>query len=504
MRKFVLGLLVAVSIHAQPQPKAPKLVLAIVVDQFRYDYMIRFRADYTGGLKRLADQGAFFTNARYEHIPTVTAIGHSTFLSGATPAMSGIVGNEWWDTTTRARVTSVSDDSTRLLGADGPGSSPRRLLQSTLGDELKMSGKGGKVIGISIKDRSAILPSGHMADGAYWFDGRSGNFVSSTYYFSQLPSWAVDFNQSHPAAKYAGQTWMGHTMPAAANEKLFNELEASPYSNELIQAFALRALAAERLGAGAKIDMLAVSYSANDYVGHRLGPDAPEVRDMAIRVDKLIGELIRACETQAGAGNVVVVFTADHGVAPVPEVNQSRNMPGGRSSVQAQRDVVEKALTARFGAGQWIANVSDAGIYLNPDPIAGKKIEQAEVENAAADALRAMPHVFRVYTRTQLMKGAILEDQVGVRVRNGFNLARSANLIVILDPYWMNGASGTTHGAPFSYDAHVPLVFLGAQVRPGRYNRNVTVNDVAPTLATMLEIETPSGSVGRVLDEMLK
>src|SRR5882724_2475565 len=227
MRKFVLGLLVAVSIHAQPQPKAPKLVLAIVVDQFRYDYMIRFRPDYTGGLKRLTDQGAFFTNARFEHIPTVTAIGHSTFLSGATPAMSGIVGNEWWDTTTRTRVTSVSDDSTRLLGGDGAGSSPRRLLQSTLGDELKMSGKGGKVIGVSIKDRSAILPSGHMADGAYWFDLKSGNFVSSTYYFNQLPPWADDFNQSHPVNKYAGQTWMGHAMPAAADQKLFSELEST-------------------------------------------------------------------------------------------------------------------------------------------------------------------------------------------------------------------------------------------------------------------------------------
>src|SRR5437868_11880728 len=202
MRKFLIAVLVAVSISAQPQPKAPKLVLAIVVDQFRYDYMIRFRADYTGGLKRLAEQGAVFTNARFEHVPTVTAIGHSTFLTGATPAMSGIVGNEWWDGTTRTRVTSVSDDSTRLLGGEGAGSSPRRLLQSTLGDELKMSGKGGKVIGVSIKDRSAILPSGHMADGAYWFDLKSGNFVSSTYYFSQLPAWVGEFNLGRPADKF--------------------------------------------------------------------------------------------------------------------------------------------------------------------------------------------------------------------------------------------------------------------------------------------------------------
>ena len=312
MGKWILSFLLVFSLQAQtkPAPRSlqaqarpePKLVVAIVIDQFRYDYLTRFRADYTGGLKRMLDQGADFTNAHHEHIPTVTAIGHSTFLSGATPAMSGIIGNEWWDRTLRKRVTSVSDDSTELLGGSGPGSSPNRLLQSTLGDELKMSGKGGKVIGISIKDRAAILPSGHMADGAYWFDGRTGNFVSSTFYFAELPAWVQQFNQSRPADKYAGHDWMGHKLPAAADEKLYDALEATPYGNELIEQFALRALAAEKLGESGKIDLLTVSYSANDYVGHRDGPDSPEVRDMAIRVDKLIGELMRAADAQAGAG----------------------------------------------------------------------------------------------------------------------------------------------------------------------------------------------------------
>ena len=180
------------------------------------------------------DQGADFTNAHYIHVPTVTAVGHSTFMSGATPAMSGIVSNEWWDRDLKKRVTSVSDDATRLLGGDGAGSSPRRLLQSTLGDELKMSGKGGKVIGVSIKDRSAILPSGHMADGAYWFDGKTGHFVSSTYYFAALPGWASELNASKPANRFAGLTWMGHQMPAAGVD-LYNAVDATPYGNELIQ-----------------------------------------------------------------------------------------------------------------------------------------------------------------------------------------------------------------------------------------------------------------------------
>src|ERR1700684_3652225 len=211
MRNWILALFTLLPLGAQNSPAPPKLVVAIVIDQFRYDYLTRFHSEYTGGFKRFFEHGAVFTNAHYIHVPTVTAVGHSTFLSGATPAMSGIVGNEWWDRDSKKRVTSASDDATKLLGGDGAGPSPRRLLQSTIGDELKMSGKGGKVIGVSIKDRSAILPSGHMADGAYWFDGKTGNFVSSTFYFASLPDWVSQFNASHPADKYAGQTWMGKT-----------------------------------------------------------------------------------------------------------------------------------------------------------------------------------------------------------------------------------------------------------------------------------------------------
>src|SRR5579864_1814292 len=215
MRKLLAALLLALSFGCHSRrPATPRLVLAIMIDQFRYDYLTRFHDQYTGGLKLLVDEGADFVNARYIHVPTVTAVGHSTFLSGATPALSGIVANEWFDRVTGQRVTSVSDDSTRLLGGDGPGSSPRRLLQSTVGDELKMSGKGGKVIGISLKDRSAILPAGRMADGAYWFDGSTGAFVSSTYYFPKLPAWVQEFNGAHPADKYAGGTWLTTKLPA--------------------------------------------------------------------------------------------------------------------------------------------------------------------------------------------------------------------------------------------------------------------------------------------------
>jgi arylsulfatase A-like enzyme len=507
MRKVLLSLLLVYSLQAQTRTTAqasvkPRLVVAIAIDQFRYDYLTRFHDAYTGGLKRLLDQGADFTNAHYIHVPTVTAVGHSTFLTGATPAMSGIIANEWWDREAKKRVTSVSDDTTQLLGGAGAGSSPQRLLQSTVGDELKMSGKGGKVIGVSIKDRSAILPAGHMADGAYWFDGKTGHFVSSTYYFAALPGWVAELNASHPADKFAGKTWLGHQMPAPGVD-LYNAVDATPYGNELIQQCALAALAAEKLGTGERVDLLAVSYSANDYVGHRYGPDAPEVRDMAIRVDTLVGDLMRAAEKQAGVGRVIFVLTADHGVTAVPEENTKRKMPGGRLNTQGERDAVEKVVSARFGEGRWILDMSE-GIFLNTDTIAAKKADVGEVERVAADALRALPHVFRVYTRTQLLNGWVANDPVDVRVRNGFNAARSGNLLILHDPYWISGTSGTTHGSAFDYDTHVPVLFLGPGVRAGRYHHEVAVNDIAPTLATMLDIETPSGSVGRVLDEMLK
>jgi arylsulfatase A-like enzyme len=513
IRGSILGALVGLtlSVPAAPQSPpvaraahssaAPKLVVAIVIDQFRYDYLTRFGSEYTGGLKRLLTEGADFTNSNYRHYPTVTAVGHSTFLSGATPSVSGIIGNEWWDRTTGAAVTSVSDPQTQLLGGSGTGSSPWRLLQSTIGDELKASGKGGKVIGISIKDRAAILPSGHSADAAYWFDSGSGNFVSSTYYFATLPTWVAETNQHHVADKYAGHEWMTHKMPAAG-PALYQQMEATPYGNELIQQFALRALATERLGTGTKTDLLTVSYSANDYVGHRYGPDSTEVHDMALRVDKLVGELLQAAEAQAGVGNVVAVLTADHGVAPLPEENGKRKMPGGRLNFEALRTLLESQLTARFGpaASHWVAYSSEAGIYLNLQP----KVDPAEVEASAAAVLRGYPHVARVYTRTQLLNDAVQSDPVGTALRNGFNAERSGSVLIVLEPYWVPAATGATHGSPYDYDTHVPMLFLGSRIKAGRYNSNVAPNDIAPTLATILDIETPSGSSGRVLTEMLK
>ncbi len=498
-----------VSAQEAPQLSAerPTLVLAIVVDQFRYDYLSRFGAEFDGGLKRLLDEGAVFTNANYDAAPTVTAVGHSTILSGATPSVSGIAGNAWFERSEGKNVQSITDDNVMPLGGTA-GASPKRLLVSTIGDELKISGKGGKVYGVSLKDRSAILPAGRMADGAFWFDGLTGNFVSSTWYFDALPAWAADFNAAKHADRFAGQVFGGAAMPAAGPD-LYGSIDASPFADQLVLDFALTVLESEQLGTDAQTDVLAVSFSAMDYVGHAYGPDSPLIREMALTVDDRIGELIAAAESQAGRRNVLVVFTADHGVAPVPEQNVEKQLPGGRYDSRSEREAVEAALDAAFGAGDYIEAVSDFGYYLKREPVAGQTLAYADIERVAADALREQPQVARVYTRSELAAGLVNGDVIDRRMRNGFNVEHSGDVLALHEPNWLGGGGGpgggTTHGTPYAYDTHVPVIFWGPRnlVTPGQYHDYAAVNDIASTLATQLGIAQPSGVTGRVLSEML-
>jgi len=482
-------------------PKKPKLVVAVVIDQFRYDYLTRYRADYHGGFDLLLTKGAVFTNARYQQFPTVTAVGHSIFLSGATPALSGIIANTWYDRDEQMEVTSVSDPETTLVGGSGAGSSPRRMLVDTVGDELKMADNSqSRVIGISLKDRAAILPAGHMANAAYWFDNKSGNFVSSTYYFAEAPAWVKEANAARPADRYAGQTWLGHRMPQPG--ALYNALEATPYGNDLVEGFAERALAGEQLGQRGVTDLLAVSFSSNDYVGHTYGPDSPEARAISVATDELLGKFFGALDRAVGLDNVLVVVTADHGVAPVPELNQARHMPGGRMPEGIIAKTVQEALSAKYGKFDWITAVEESEVYLNRELVAARKLDLAEVERTAAQALRGVPHIFRVYTGVQLASGQALEESVGRLMMNGYYPHRGADLEVLPEPYWMFSRTGTTHGVTFGYDTHVPVIFLGSGIRAGEYDNNITHYDIAPTLATILRVETPSGSIGRVLVEM--
>jgi len=521
MRVFTLLLIASGLSFAQipksPAPNRPKLVLLIAVDQLRYDYLTRFRDEYKGGFDKLLRSGANYVNAHLEHYPTVTAVGHSTMMSGATPNISGIIGNDWYDRATGKTVTSVSDDATRLLGAgDAKGSSPRRLLVSTIGDEMKRARRDApKVIGISMKDRSAILPSGHMADAAYWFDNKTGTFVSSTYYFPALPDWVQAFNQSRSVDKYAGVDWTFDKssstgtlkMPATPGADLGAAVYKSPFGNEILLQFIEEAIRREKIGQRAATDLLTVSFSSNDAVGHEWGPDSPQVHDTSIRTDALLAKFFASLDRSIGMQNVLVILTADHGVSPVPEDLIKDKMPGGRLPSASLFDPMEKALADRYGGGKWVLSTAGSSPYLNWPLISAQKLNAQEVEQTAADAIAQVPQVSRVFTRHQLTHAQVTVDQFSQRVIRSFHTQRSGDLEILLDPNWLRSTAeeskGTTHGAPYSYDSHIPLIFMGPGIKPGRYVRNVALNDLAASLATMLDIETPSGCVGQPLHEMM-
>jgi hypothetical protein len=514
------ALLVALSQAQAIDGPEIRLVLLIAVDQFRFDYLTRFRTDYTDGFKRLLTDGAVFTNANLEHYPTVTAVGHSTMLTGATPSISGIIGNDWFDRQTGATVTSVSDPTVVLTGsAAGTGASPRRLLVSTVADELRMASpvpKGStgapRIFGVSLKDRSAILPAGHGADAAFWWDTKSGRFVSSSYYMPDVPEWVRAFNESRTWKVETGAAWTAlsaprvllRQLPAERGADFYEAIYGSPFGNNLLLDFTEELLRRELIGTRNVTDLLTVSFSSNDAVGHTYGPDSPQVRDIAVRTDQAIGRLLKKVNETVGLEHTLVALTSDHGVAPLPEWLRAHGMPGGRMTTSELFEPVQQALTSAFGEGKWIAATAGSSPYFDDGLIERLHVDPSEVRRLAAAVVAKVPHVARVYTRDQLLRGAVPNDRIGNRIIRGFNPQRSGDLEIILEPYWIRQAQGATHGTPYSYDAHIPLVLMGGRVKPGTYDESVALNDLAPTLATLIGVETPSGSVGRVLVEALR
>jgi len=504
--------------EAQAQQEV-RLVLLLTVDQFRADYLWRYDAEYDGGLARLTRNGAVFLNAHLEHYPTVTAVGHATFGSGVLPSTSGIIGNDWFDRATGKSVTSVVDDQVKPLGGSATrGASPHRLLVSTIADEIKLAARPGggpaapRAIGISFKDRSAILPVGRSADAAYWLDTPSGEFVSSTYYVDALPAWVRQFNEQKIGQSYAGQSWpfmpappadMARVLPATPGTELNSAVYASPFGNSLLERFAEAVVDAEQLGQRDAVDVLAVSFSSNDSIGHTYGPDSPEVRSVTLQTDKAIGALFAALDRKIGLNRVLVAFTSDHGVAPLPERAASLRLPGGRLASDDLFGPMRKALAQRFGPGDWIQGTAGTSPYLNHTLLTERGVDPAAARAVAAAAAATVPQVARVYTRDQLLVGDVPSDTISRRVAESYHRERSGDLEIILHPFWIRQKAGSTHGTPYSYDSHIPLVIMGPGIRPGRYARPVALNDVAPTLATALRITMPAASAGRALNDVV-
>jgi predicted AlkP superfamily pyrophosphatase or phosphodiesterase len=496
--------------------ETPRLVLLVVVDQMRYDYLPRFASAFTGGFRRIMRDGAVFTNAHLDHYPSVTAVGHATTLSGAPPSISGIIGNDWYDRALKRNVNCVEDPGTRLLGAgDAPGSSPHWLRVSTVGDELKMAHPGSRVIGLSFKDRSAIFMAGRMADLAFWWDPETGAFVSSTWYATQLPKWAADFNAGRPADAWLDREWRAvgeggtpgpvlRRMPATPGPAYYESLYTSAFGNELLVSLAEAALEGERLGSRETTDILAVSFSCNDAVGHDKGPYSAEIRDITVRTDLALDRLLAAIDRRVGLARTVVIVTADHGVAPVPEQMTAWKMPAGRLTRAELEKAATGALEKAFGPGPWLEGRAGSALYLNRALMVERGLDPAAVERHAASGVEGLAPVWRTYTRSQLLEGRVPPDPWSRRVLVSFDRERSGDVDVLLKPYWMSASTGTTHGTAYSYDTHIPLMWMGPWIRPGRHDRTVVLNDLAPTLATILGIETPSGASGQVLAEILK
>jgi predicted AlkP superfamily pyrophosphatase or phosphodiesterase len=545
-----------------PQAR-PRLVLVIVVDQFRADYFERFGDLFAagGGLRRLMRDGAQWTNANYDHMPTYTAPGHATIMTGAWPAETGIVANDWYDRDAGRIVSNASDpedkpDKPRWQlfggGAGERASSPRRLIASTLGDEIRLANARSKVIGISSKDRSAILPAGRHANAAYWFSPLTGNMVSTNYYFNELPAWVARYNEARPSDKYCGAEWtrllrdtgeyerragadsppwenIGTTSdtnafphkiagsPATASRDCWSVLDYSPFSNDLLVGFAEAAIENENLGRDADTDVLTVSFSANDYVGHRFGPYSQEAMDITLRTDGQIGALLDFVNAKIGLQHTLVAFTADHGVAPIPEHASAMGLTGGRISNTDIMNAARNAVRARFGrkgeerdsTADYISEpIYNANIFFNTVALKRDGVNREEIERVVAEAVLTVPGVNRAFTRTQLETGSISAgDVIGRRVLHGFHPRRSGDVIMVQEPfkYFSEGASSipATHGSPYSYDTHVPLVIMGQGVAAGRYAQAATPADIAPTLASILRIQPPSNAVGRVLVEGL-
>lgn len=492
-----------------------RLVLLIAVDQFRPDYLTRF-GPLPAGFRTLTSRGAVFTDAHLEHGVTVTAVGHATMLTGATPSVSGIIDNIWYERASKSSVESITDQDTQIVGGDaaaGIGASPRRLLVTTLGDQLKLASDAApgtpdapKVIGIALKDRSAILPVGHAADGAYFL--RGGRIVTSTYYRPDLPAWVAEVNARQLPESYAGKRWEFEggvrEYPSEIGERLYGAVLSSPAGNELVLALATAALQHERLGQRGVTDVLTVSFSSNDAVGHTYGLESPEVRDITRQTDRQLQQLLDEVERRVGLEHTLIAFTTDHGVGPRPEVAGAMRVPAGRFKTQTLIEAIEAALDARFGAETWIERSTYPHVYLDHALLASRGIDAAEARRVAANAAARVPHVARVYTRDAILAGQVPDDLISSRVTRGYHRERSGDLHVVLESLWTTAVSGSSHGTPYHYDAHIPLILMGPGIVPGTYHARVAMNDLAPTLAAVLGVEAPTASTGRVLQEALQ
>ncbi|GMN10982.1 alkaline phosphatase family protein [Croceitalea sp. MTPC9] len=518
---------------------APKLVVGIIVDQMRYDYLTRFWNHYSeGGFKRLASQGFNCKNHHFNYAPTSTGPGHTSVYTGATPSSHGIIGNNWYDRETDDSVYCASDDSYNSVGttSDAGKMSPHRMLTTTITDQLRLHTQmRGKTIAVALKDRGAVLPGGHTANAAYWFEGDDiGKWITSSYYMDALPQWVTDFNASGKVQSYK-KAWttlkdistyiesgsdnnayeglfetetapvFPHSTPNLLSKtKDFEIIKYTPWGNSLTTDFAIEALEKESLGVDSTTDFLAVSYSSTDYIGHKFGVNSKEVQDAYLRLDLDLERLLNTLDAKVGTGKYTVFLTADHGAINVAAYLEDQKIPSGYLNGKKTRTKFNEFLTYTYGTTDLIKDVSNNQVFLDRKVIANLDMDLDDVQEEIALELLSYDGMNKAYTGYQMWQN---EYTMGIPyiLQNGWHQKRSGDILLVPEPAHISyPRTGSTHGSPMIYDTHVPLLFYGNGIKKGSTVNRTEIPDIAPTIASMLGVAFPNGTTGKPISEVLE
>ena len=537
MRKSIVAflLLIVMGGHAQ-SPARPKLVVGIVVDQMRWDFLYRFQDRYgAGGFKRMLGEGFSCENTFIPYTPTYTAPGHACVYTGSVPSLHGIVGNNWYDKSVKQVVYCTDDTTVRSVGGNSIEGemSPRNMWATTVTDELRLSNNfKSKTIGIALKDRGAILPAGHAANAAYWFDDATGGLISSTYYMQNLPQWVQQLNAKKLPDSYMAKSWKtlypldtytqsaqdsrpyegsfpgGKTSFEHRTDTIktgrYGAFRVTPYGNSYTVDVAKATIEGENLGGRGVTDFLAVSFSSTDYIGHTFGPNSIEVEDTYLRLDKDLADFLVYLDTKIGKGQYLLFLTADHAVAHVPGFAQENKIPAGVSNTVVVQKMLNDALQTEFGNGNYIQMIINYQVFLNNEYIQSKKLDREAIKRSVMQNLLTQPGIDKVVDLENI-RGANLPQQVEMMLVNGYNQKLSGDLQFIYRPQWFEGFSrGTTHGSWNPYDSHIPLLWYGWGIKHGKSAREVYMTDIAPTVASLLDIQMPNASIGKVIEEVKK
>ena len=540
---LLLGLLLLSTIGYSQQVKSPKLVVGIVVDQMCYEYLYRYYDKFCdGGFRKLMTDGTNCRNTQYNYIPTYTGPGHASIYTGTTPNNHGIVANDWFDMTTKKSVNCVEDSTVTPVGTVSSYGyfSPRNLKANTITDQLKLTYPEAKVVSMSIKNRGAILPGGHLSDGSYWYDFTSGKFITSSFFKEELPQWVSDFNAEKQPEAYLKKEWntimdinlyaesgpddspYEHLLPGKTSPTFPYDLKEmtkgvpnydlftyTPFANTFLTDFALKSIESERLGQDGQTDMLCISYSTPDMAGHAFGPYSVELQDIYLRLDLDIQKLIGELEEQLGKGEFTLFLTADHAVVPVPQYLTDKNLPGGYFFKTENMANLSSLVSSKFGK-DYILSEDNMNIYLDVDQMKIDKVSKDEVVSFIAKEVQSWDNVKRVFTGDQLYNSSV-DDEWKDMVRKGYHHSESGDVIFMLEPGFLpksidseSARKGTSHGSAFNYDTHVPLLWYGKGIPSQEVLRKVNVTDIAATLAHLLYLQMPNSTTGEPILEIFK